>query len=128
MAQHSYKPSDFMEEKKFADIHIENQLSTYSIELPSAVKTASILDLKLVQARMSLARDPITSLIFRIRSSICCETLIQRRPQKIVKRVAVWGARRPDLLHSHLRKALLEPVLHPLAVLGRSAVLLEMKW
>jgi hypothetical protein len=52
--------------------------------------------------------------------------LIQRRPKKMVKRVAVWGARRPDLLHSHLRKALLEPVLHPLAVLGRSAVLLRL--
>ncbi len=44
--------------------------STYSIKLPSAVKTTSILDLKLVQAfaRVFLARDPITSFIFWIRS------------------------------------------------------------
>ncbi len=35
------------------------------------------------------------------------------------------GGRRPDLLHPHLRKVLLEPVLHPLAFLGRGAVLLE---
>jgi hypothetical protein len=40
------------------------------MKLPSAVKTTSILDLKLVQvfARVFLARDPITSLIFWIRS------------------------------------------------------------
>ncbi len=41
-------------------------------------------------------------------------------PQKIVKR-----ARRPDLLHPHLHKNFLEQLLLPLAVLGRSAVLLE---
>ncbi len=45
--------------------------------------------------------------------------------QKIVKRFAVREARRPDLLHPHLRKGFLEPALHPLAVLGRAAVLLE---
>jgi hypothetical protein len=40
------------------------------MKLPSAVKRASILDLKLVQAsaRVSLPRDPITSFIFWIRS------------------------------------------------------------
>jgi hypothetical protein len=44
----------------------------FSIKLPLAVKTASILDLKLVQvfARVSLPRDPITSFIFWIRSLV----------------------------------------------------------
>ena len=43
--------------------------SKCSIKLPSAVKTASILDQKLVVfAWVSLARDPITSFIFWIRS------------------------------------------------------------
>ncbi len=58
-------------------------------------------------------------------AKLCIEPNFKDAPQKIVKRVAVWGARRPGLLHPHLRKALLEPVLHPLAVLGKSAVLLE---
>ena len=43
---------------------------------------------------------------------------------KTVKRVAVRQAGKPDLLHPHLHKILFEPVLHPLAVLGRAAVLL----
>jgi hypothetical protein len=34
-------------------------------------------------------------------------------------------AGRPDLLLLHLLKVLLEPFLHPLAVVGRGAVLLE---
>ncbi len=40
------------------------------MKLPSAVKTASIVDLKLLQAfaRVSLARDPTSSFIFWIRS------------------------------------------------------------
>jgi hypothetical protein len=40
------------------------------MKLPSSVKRASLLDLKLVQAfaRVSQARDPITSFIFWIRS------------------------------------------------------------
>jgi hypothetical protein len=40
------------------------------MKLPSAVKTAAILDLELVQAfaRVSLAMDPISSFIFWIRS------------------------------------------------------------
>jgi hypothetical protein len=56
----------FKSKKKLAEIHIENQL----LQLPSAVKTTSILDVKLVQAfaRVSMARDPITSLSFWIRS------------------------------------------------------------
>jgi hypothetical protein len=39
--------------------------------------------------------------------------------------VAVRRARRPDLLHPHLRKVPLGPVMHPLAVLGRGAILLK---
>jgi hypothetical protein len=34
-------------------------------------------------------------------------------------------ARRPDFLHPHLRKVLLDPILHPLAVVGGGAVLLD---
>jgi hypothetical protein len=70
-------------------------------------------------ARVSLARDPITSLIFWIRSETLHWPLIERRRTK--NRQKVREARRPDLLHPHLRKALLEPALHPLAVLGRIA-------
>jgi hypothetical protein len=88
--------------------------------------------LKLVQvfAMVSLTRDPITSLIFWIRSfDLLPEfalTLNSETPhKKIVKRVAVRGDGRPDLLHTHLRKPILELVLLPFAVLGRSAVLLE---
>ncbi len=40
---------------------------------------------------------------------------------KISKRVAVRRAGRPDLLLLHLPKVLLEPVLLPLAVVGRNA-------
>ncbi len=47
-----------------------NIYSAYSIKLPSAVKRASILGLKLIQAfaRVSLAKEPITCFIFWIRS------------------------------------------------------------
>jgi hypothetical protein len=79
---------------------------------------------------VSLSRDPITSWIFWIRSfDLLPEfalTLNSETPcKKIVKRVAVRGDGRPDLLYSHLCKPILEPVLHPFAVFGRSAVLLE---
>jgi hypothetical protein len=63
MGQHSWKSSDFIEVKKIRrDTYWE---STYTIKLPSAEKTALIRHLKLMQvfARVSLARDPITSLI-----------------------------------------------------------------
>jgi hypothetical protein len=85
-------------------------ISTYSIKLPSAVKTATILDLKLVQAfaMVFLARDPITSFIFWIRSL----DLLRDATYKIVKRLAVRRAGKPDLLYPHLRKVLFEPVLH----------------
>jgi hypothetical protein len=72
------------------------------------VKTTSILDLKLVQAfaRVSLARDPITSFIFWIRSLNLLRDfdftdfypLFRDAAYKIVKRVAVMQAGKPDLL------------------------------
>ncbi len=68
MAQRSWKSADLLKKKTIGrDTYWQ---STYSIKLPSAVKRASLLDLKLVQAfaRVSLARDPITSFIFLIRS------------------------------------------------------------
>jgi hypothetical protein len=92
------------------------------------VNRASILDLKLVQAfvRVSLARNPhlldqITGFVARLGFDF----LFRNTTYKTVKRVAVRQAGKPDLLHPHLRKVLFEPVLHPLAVLGRAAVLLE---
>jgi hypothetical protein len=70
------------------------------------------------------------SLIFWIRSfDLLPEfawTLNSETPhKKIVKRDTVRGDGRPDLLYPHLRKPILEPVLHPFAVLGMSAALLE---
>jgi hypothetical protein len=55
---------------------------------------------------------------------LCIDPLFRDATYKTVKRVAVRQAGKPDLLHPHLRKVLFEPVLHPLAVLGRAAVLL----
>jgi hypothetical protein len=73
------------------------------------VKRASLLDLKLVQAfaRVSLARDPITSFIFLIRSLDLLRdfalTLNLETPHtKKVKRLAVKRAGKPDLLQPHL--------------------------
>jgi hypothetical protein len=96
------------------------------------VQRASILDLKLMQAftRVSLARNPITSFIFWIRSLDLLRNFAlthnsETPHTKHVKRVAVRQAGKPDLLlHPHLRKVLFEPGLHPLAVLNRAAVLL----
>jgi hypothetical protein len=53
------------------------------------------------------------------------DLLFRDATHKIVKRLAVRRARRTNLLLPHLRKVLLEPVLHPLAILGRDAILLE---
>ncbi len=79
--------------------------SKYSIKLPSAVKRASFLDLKLMQtfATVSLARDPITSFIFWIRSLDLLRdfalTHNSKTPHaKIVQRAANRWAGRPDLL------------------------------
>jgi hypothetical protein len=55
---------------------------------------------------------------------LCIDPLIRDATYKTDKRVAARQAGKPDLLHLHLRKVLFEPVLHPLAVLGRAAVLL----
>ncbi len=64
--------------------------------------------------------DQITGFVARL----CIDPLFRDATYKTVKRVAVRQAGKPDLLHPHLRKVLFEPVLHPLAVLGRAAVLL----
>jgi hypothetical protein len=65
--------------------------------------------------------DQITGFVARL----CIEPLFRDATYKIVKRVAVRQAGKPDLLHPHLRKVLFEPALHPLAVFGRASVLLE---
>ncbi len=64
--------------------------------------------------------------ITRFDARHCIDPLFRNAPYKKVKKVAVSRAGKPGLLHPPLRMALLEPVLHPLAVLGRSAFLLEM--
>jgi hypothetical protein len=64
--------------------------------------------------------DQITGLAARQ----CIDPLFRDATYKIVKRVAVRQAVKPDLLHPHLRRVLFEPVLHSFAVLGRAAVLL----
>jgi hypothetical protein len=126
MAQHSYKPSDFMEENNFLiyilRINLFNRIAVSCKDsLDPGPKARAGQDVP-GEGPHHLLDLPDQILQFVARP------FIQRRPQKIVNRVAVWGARRPDLLHLHLCKALLGPVLHPLAVLGRNAVLLEMKW
>ncbi len=82
------------------------------------MKRASILDLKLVQAftLVSLARDPITSFIFWIRSLDLLRdfalTLNSEMPHKNSQKAcsqASWEARPPLPTP---RKVLLEPVLH----------------
>ncbi len=65
--------------------------------------------------------DQITGFV----AILCIDPLFRDATYKIVKRVAVRQAGKPDLLPPHLRKVLFEPVLHSLAVLGRAAVLLE---
>jgi hypothetical protein len=64
--------------------------------------------------------DQITGFVERL----CIEPLFRDATYKTVKRVAVRQAGKPVLLHPHLRKVLFEPVLHPLAALGRAVVLL----
>jgi hypothetical protein len=64
--------------------------------------------------------DQITGFVARL----CIDPLFRDAKYKTVKRVALRQAVKPDLLHPHVRKVLFEPVLHPLAVLGKAAVLL----
>ena len=52
---------------------------------------------------------------------LCSDLQLRNAPRKIVHRAAGRGAGRPDLLLPHLHKVLLEPVLRPLAVVGRVA-------
>jgi hypothetical protein len=96
------------------------------------MQRAYILDLKLMQAfthqgvpgkephHLLHLLDQITGFVARL----CIDPLFRDATYKTVKRVAVKQAGNLHLLHPHLRKVLFEPVLHPLAVLGRAAVLL----
>jgi hypothetical protein len=52
--------------------------------------------------------DQITGFVARL----CSDPLFRDATYKTVKRVAVRRAGKPDLLYPHLRKLLLEPVLH----------------
>ncbi len=52
---------------------------------------------------------------------LCSDSQFRNVPCKIAHMAAIKGAGRPDLLLPHLHKVLLEPVLRPLAVVGRVA-------
>ncbi len=52
---------------------------------------------------------------------LCYDPQFRNAQRKIVHRVAGSGAGRPDLLLPHLHEILLEPILRPLAVVGRVA-------
>jgi hypothetical protein len=126
------KTGDFVEVKKISrDTHWQ---STYSIKNKTTVSCDDSLDPG-PEARAGLhlgvpgkeqhhllhLLDQITGFAARL----YIDPLFKYATYKIVKRVAVRQAGKPDLLHPHLPKVLFEPVLHPLAVLVRAAVLLE---
>jgi hypothetical protein len=52
---------------------------------------------------------------------LCSDTQFRNAPRKKAHRAAGRGAGRPDLLLPHLHEVLLEPILRPLAVVGRDA-------
>jgi hypothetical protein len=70
ITQHSWKSSDFFKVKKIS--RGGNWESSYSMKWLLFVRTASILDLNLLQAftMVSLSRDPTSAFIFKNRSSI----------------------------------------------------------
>ncbi len=83
------------------------------------MKRAPILALKLVEAfaRVSLARDPhhilhLLDQILGFVARLCFDLEFRDSPYRMVKSLAVRRAGKPDLLYPHLRKVLLEPVLH----------------
>jgi hypothetical protein len=92
------------------------------------VKTASSLDLKLMVAftRVSLARNPITSFIFWIRSLDLLQdfalTLYSETPHTKQSKGLQSGKLGSQTSSTHISVRF--SVLHPLAVLGRAAVLL----
>ncbi len=133
MTQHSGKLSDFIEVKTNLQIYILRIL----LFIKTAVSSNDCLDpgpQALAGLRHGVPGDPITSFILWIRSLIllplarlCIDPQFRFAPLKkkyISKGVAVRRAGRPDLLLLHLRKVLLKPVLHPLAIMtgGRAEV------
>ncbi len=66
---------------------------------------------------LPVLRDQVLGLIVKL----CSGPQFRDAPCKIVYRAAVWGAGRPDLLLPHLHEVLFEPILRPLAVVGRVA-------
>ncbi len=129
MPQHSWKASDFIE--------VKNILQKYILRINLSNKTAVSNEDSLDPGpelrtghrqgvpgkgphHLLHRQDQILESVVRL----CIEPYFRDAGYKIAKRVAVRRAGRPDLLHPHLRKVLLGPVLHPLAVVGRSAVLM----
>ncbi len=131
MAQRSWKSADFIEVKNNwqryiltikifnkTTISCEESIKNFRKNKSFILRRASLLDLKLVQAfaRVSLARDPITSFIFLIRSLDLLRdfalTLNSETPhtksQKACSQVS-WKARPPPPTPPY---GLLEPVLH----------------
>ncbi len=127
MAQHRWKSSDFIE--------VKNKLQRYILRINLSNKTAISSEDSLdpwPEARAGLrqgvpGRGPSPPSSSGSDPWICCETLhwalLQRRP--IQNSQKGCRAKSLDLLHPHLRKVLLEPVLHPLAVVSKGTVLME---
>ncbi len=104
----------YCSEKKFADIHIENYLSN-----KTAVSSEDSLDggpeapAGLCQGVPGKGPHQLLHLLDQITgfvASLCTDPLFRDAPYKIVKRLAVRRAKRPDLLPTHLRKVLLDVI------------------
>ncbi len=126
MTHHTWKPYDFIQLKTGLQRNIQR--------IHSFNKTASSIDDILNPGPEPLPdlrhgvpgegphhlldlRDLGLCLIVKL----CSDLQLRNAPHKIVHRAADRGAGRPDLLLPHLHKVLLEPVLRPLAVVGRVA-------
>ncbi len=117
MAQHSWKSSDFIEVKK--------NLQIYILRINLFNKTADSCKGKLDPGPEACAglrqgvpcKGPhhLLHLLDQILGFVakhCFDPSYREATNKIVKRLAVRRAGKPDLLYPHLCKVLLEPVLH----------------
>jgi hypothetical protein len=63
----------------------------------------------------------LQDLVLALVVKLCSDPQYRNATREIVHRAAGNGAGRPDLLLPHLHEVLLEPILRPLAVVGRVA-------
>jgi hypothetical protein len=63
----------------------------------------------------------LQDLVLALVVKLCSDPQFRNAPRQIVHRAAGNGAGRPDLLLPHLHEVLIEPILRPLAVVGRVA-------